>query len=77
MLTVTTYFGGASGTCCMIWGLGVLPDYLTIDFPQLVAKSCRNIESVEVPVFPPTRRELRQIQAGWWLPATSCRKDRQ
>jgi DNA-binding transcriptional LysR family regulator len=40
-------------------GIGVLPDYLTQDFPDLV-RVLPDIESAEVPVFLAYPEELRQ-----------------
>ncbi len=57
-LTVNNYFGVLQGVLNNI-GLGILPDYLTHDFPQLV-RVLPDIESVEVPVFLAYPEELRQ-----------------
>ncbi len=57
-LTVNNYFGVLQGVLNHI-GIGVLPDYLTADFPDLV-RVLPEIESVEVPVFLAYPEELRQ-----------------
>ncbi len=57
-LTVNNYFGVLQGVLNHI-GIGVLPDYLTEDFPHLV-RMLPEIESVEVPVFLAYPEELRQ-----------------
>lgn len=58
MLTVNNYFGVLQAVLHDL-GIGVLPDYLTHDFPQLV-RILPDIESVEVPVFLAYPEELRQ-----------------
>jgi len=57
-LTVNNYFGVLQGVLSHI-GIGVLPDYLTVDFPNIV-RVLPEIESVEVPVFLAYPEELRQ-----------------
>ncbi|SFI26733.1 LysR family transcriptional regulator [Jannaschia pohangensis] len=56
-LTVNNYFGVLQGVLANL-GIGVLPDYLSQDFPQLV-RVLPNIESNEVPVFLAFPEELR------------------
>ncbi|MCL7406031.1 MAG: LysR family transcriptional regulator [Marivivens sp.] len=57
-LTVNNYFGALQAVLANL-GVGVLPDYLTEDFPQLV-RVLPEIESGEVPVFLAYPEELRQ-----------------
>tara|TARA_R110002110_G_scaffold40880_28_gene130547 strand:+ start:296 stop:1189 length:894 start_codon:yes stop_codon:yes gene_type:complete len=57
MLTVNNYFGVLQGVLNHL-GVGVLPDYLTEDFPNLV-RVLPDIESSEVPVFLAYPEELR------------------
>lgn len=57
-LTINNYFGVLQGVLHNL-GIGVLPDYLTEDFPQLV-RVLPDLESVEVPVFLAYPEELRQ-----------------
>lgn len=57
-LTVNNYFGVLQAVVNNI-GLGILPDYLTADFPNLV-RVLPDVESVEVPVFLAYPEELRQ-----------------
>ena len=57
-LTVNNYFGVLQGVLSHI-GIGILPDYLTVDFPNIV-RVLPEIESVEVPVFLAYPEELRQ-----------------
>ena len=57
-LTVNNYFGVLQGVLSNL-GIGVLPDYLTDDFPDLV-RVLPDIESAEVPVFLAYPEELRQ-----------------
>lgn len=57
-LTVNNYFGVLQGVLNHL-GIGVLPDYLTEDFPDLV-RVLPDIESGEVPVFLAYPEELRQ-----------------
>ena len=58
LLTVNNYFGVLQAVLSNL-GIGVLPDYLTEDFPQLV-RVLPEIESHEVPVFLAYPEELRQ-----------------
>ncbi len=57
-LTVNNYFGVLQGVMNNL-GIGVLPDYLTEDFPDLV-RVLPDLESGEVPVFLAYPEELRQ-----------------
>lgn len=57
-LTVNNYFGVMQGVRNHL-GIGVLPDYLTHDFPNLV-RVLPEIESTEVPVYLAYPEELRQ-----------------
>jgi DNA-binding transcriptional LysR family regulator len=57
-LKVNNYFGVLQGVLHDL-GIGVLPDYLTEDFPELV-RVLPDIESNEVPVFLAYPEELRQ-----------------
>lgn len=57
-LTVNNYFGVLQGVLSHL-GVGVLPDYLTEDFPNLV-RVLPDVESAEVPVFLAYPEELRQ-----------------
>ncbi|WP_343082136.1 LysR family transcriptional regulator [Ostreiculturibacter nitratireducens] len=56
-LTVNNYFGVLQGVANHL-GIGVLPDYLTADFPDLI-RVLPDVESVEVPVFLAYPEELR------------------
>jgi DNA-binding transcriptional LysR family regulator len=56
-LTVNNYFGVLQGVLNHL-GVGVLPDYITEDFPHLV-RVLPEIESGEVPVFLAYPEELR------------------
>ena len=56
-LTVNNYFGVLQAVLNHL-GIGVLPDYLTDDFPNLV-RVLPEIESAEVPVFLAYPEELR------------------
>lgn len=56
-LTVNNYFGVLQGVLNHL-GIGVLPDYLTEDFPALV-RVLPGVESGEVPVFLAYPEELR------------------
>lgn len=56
-LTVNNYFGVLQGVLNHI-GIGVLPDYITEDFPDLV-RVLPEVESGEVPVFLAYPEELR------------------
>ncbi len=58
LLTVNNYFGVLQGVLHNL-GIGVLPDYLTRDFPDLV-RIMPDVESAEVPVFLAYPEELRQ-----------------
>ena len=58
MLTVNNYFGVLQGVLNNL-GIGVLPDYLTQDFPDLV-QVLPDTESADVPVFLAYPEELRQ-----------------
>jgi DNA-binding transcriptional LysR family regulator len=58
VLTVNNYFGVLQGILNKI-GIGVLPDYVTEDFPELV-RVLPDLESGEVPVFLAYPEELRQ-----------------
>lgn len=57
-LTVNNYFGVLQAVLSGL-GIGVLPDYLTHDFPNLV-RVLPEVESGEVPVFLAYPEELRQ-----------------
>ena len=64
LLTVNNYFGVLQGVLSGI-GIGVLPDYLQQDFPDLV-QVLPGVESNEVPVFlafPEELRGSRRIEA--------------
>ncbi len=56
-LTVNNYFGVLQGVLSDL-GIGVLPDYLQHDFPQLV-RILPSVQSNEVPVFLAFPEELR------------------
>ncbi|SDZ35548.1 transcriptional regulator, LysR family [Jannaschia faecimaris] len=56
-LKVNNYFGVLQGVLSNL-GIGVLPDYLSQDFPQLV-RVLPSVESNEVPVFLAFPEELR------------------
>ena len=58
LLTVNNYFGVLQGVLHDL-GIGVLPDYVTQDFPELV-HVLPNVESADVPVFLAYPEELRQ-----------------
>ena len=58
LLTINNYFGVLQGIHNNL-GVGVLPDYVTEDFPDLV-RVLPEIESGEVPVFLAYPEELRQ-----------------
>ncbi len=60
LLTVNNYFGGLQAVLADL-GVGVLPDYVTEDFPGLV-RVLPDVESAEVPVFLAYPEELRQSQ---------------
>ncbi len=57
LLTVNNYYGVLQGVLNNL-GIGVLPDYLTYDFPELV-RILPEVESREVPVFLAYPEELR------------------
>ena len=57
-LTVNNYFGVLQGVIANL-GIGVLPDYVTEDFPNL-ERVLPDVESNEVPVFLAYPEELRQ-----------------
>ena len=57
-LTVNNYFGVLQGVISNL-GIGVLPDYVIQDFPQL-ERVLVDLESAEVPVFLAYPEELRQ-----------------
>jgi len=57
-LTVNNYFGILQSVIHNL-GIGVLPDYLTEDFPDLV-RVLPDVESNEVPTFLAYPEELRQ-----------------
>lgn len=56
-LTINNYFGVLQGVLSHV-GIGVLPDYLTSDFAQLV-RVLPDFESADVPVFLAYPEELR------------------
>ena len=58
MLTVNNYFGVLQATLNGL-GIGVLPDYVTRDFPDLV-RVLPDTESQDIPVFLAYPAELRQ-----------------
>lgn len=58
LLTVNNYFGVLQGVLHNL-GIGVLPDYLLQDFPELV-QVLPDVESADVPVFLAYPEELRQ-----------------
>lgn len=58
LLTVNNYFGVLQGVLNNL-GVGVLPDYVTQDFPDLV-QVLPDLESADVPVFLAYPEELRQ-----------------
>jgi len=58
LLTVNNYFGALQGVLNNL-GIGVLPDYVTEDFPDLVPV-LPELESADVPVFLAYPEELRQ-----------------
>lgn len=60
LLTVNNYFGVLQGVLHNL-GIGVLPDYVIQDFPDLV-RVLPEIESAEVPVFLAYPEELRHSQ---------------
>jgi DNA-binding transcriptional LysR family regulator len=58
MLTVNNYYGVLKGVDSNL-GIGVLPDYVTEDFPSL-QRVLPDVESAEIPVFIAYPEELRQ-----------------
>ncbi|MDE0694893.1 MAG: LysR substrate-binding domain-containing protein, partial [Boseongicola sp.] len=58
LLTVNNYFGVLQAVLANL-GIGVLPDYVTQDFPEL-QRVLPDIESNDVPVFLAFPEELRQ-----------------
>lgn len=58
LLTVNNYFGVLQAVLAGL-GIGVLPDYVIEDFPQMV-RVLPDVESAEVPVFLAYPEELRQ-----------------
>ncbi len=56
-LMVNNYFGVLQGVLSHV-GIGILPDYVTADFPDLI-RVLPDIESTEVPVFLAFPEELR------------------
>lgn len=60
LFTINNYYGVLQGVKNNL-GVGVLPDYVTEDFPDIV-RVLPDIESVEVPVFLAYPEELRQSQ---------------
>jgi DNA-binding transcriptional LysR family regulator len=58
IFTVNNYFGVLQGVISNL-GVGVLPDYIVEDFPNLV-RCLPDVESGEVPVFLAYPEELRQ-----------------
>lgn len=58
LLTVNNYFGALQAVLANL-GVGVLPDYLTEDFPDLI-RVLPEVDSSEVPVFLAYPEELRQ-----------------
>ena len=58
LLTVNNYFGVLQAVIANL-GIGVLPDYVIQDFPQIV-RVLPEIESNEIPVFLAYPEELRQ-----------------
>ena len=58
LLTVNNYFGVLQGVLHNL-GIGVLPDYLARDFPDLI-RVIPDVQSSEVPVFLAYPEELRQ-----------------
>ncbi len=60
LLNINNYFGVLQGVIYNL-GIGVLPDYVTEDFPDLV-RVLPEIESADVPVFLAYPEELRHSQ---------------
>ena len=65
LLTVNNYFGVLQGVLHDL-GIGVLPDYVTQDFPELV-HVLPDTESADVPVFLGLSRGIAAIKAGFCL----------
>ena len=57
-LTVNNYFGVLQGVLADVV-IGILPDYLTVDFPDRLVRVLPDLESIEVPVFLAFPEELR------------------
>ena len=57
-LMVNTYFGVLQAVQAHL-GIGILPDYLTLDFPEGLRRVIPSHESAEVPVFLAYPEELR------------------
>lgn len=57
LLTVNNYFGVLQGVLNSL-GIGVLPDYLTYDFPDLI-RIMPDVESIEIPVYLAYPEDLR------------------
>lgn len=57
-LMVNNYFGVLQAVLAHV-GIGVLPDYLTHDFPDRLRRVIADLESTEVPVFLAFPEELR------------------
>lgn len=57
-LAVNNYFGVLQAVLANV-GIGVLPDYLTNDFPDRLVRVIPDLESTEVPVFLAFPEELR------------------
>lgn len=57
LLTVNNYFGVLQGVLNNL-GIGVLPDYLTYDFPDLI-RIMPDVESIEIPVYLAYPEDLR------------------
>lgn len=57
-LAVNNYFGVLQAVLADV-GIGVLPDYLTNDFPERLVRVLPDVESNEVPVFLAFPEELR------------------
>ena len=72
-LTVNNYFGVLQAVLSNL-GIGVLPDYVTEDFPDLV-RVLPDVESAEVPVFLAYPEELASFEAHSCLPRLRYRRD--
>ncbi|AXC51184.1 LysR family transcriptional regulator [Paracoccus suum] len=57
-LAVNNYFGVLQAVLSQV-GIGILPDYLTNDFPNRLVRVLADVESGEVPVFLAFPEELR------------------